>query len=194
MGRKAGLSSEDVIEAAVALANREGFDAVTLAALADDLGIRPPSLYNHVDGLDGLNRELMLRANRTLERLLAEETDGLHDDKALRGCARGYRRFALEYPGLFPCLSSGRRLREDPELWAATVETLAPFVAATEECGHTGDDLWEYLRILRSALFGFLTIEVNRGFGYGLDPAESYDRLVDVLLSGLAEVGLPGEL
>lgn len=194
MGRKAGLSSNDVIEAAVALANREGLDAVTLAALADDLGIRPPSLYNHVDGLEGLNRELTLCANQTLGQLLREEADGLHGELALRGCARGYRRFALEHPGLFPCLSSGRRLREDPELWAATVDTLAPFVQAAEECGHTEDDLWEFLRILRSSLFGFLTLEVNRGFGYGLDPAESYDRLVDVLLAGLAEVRLPGEL
>ena len=194
MGRKAGLSSDDVIQAAVALANREGLDAVTLAALATDLGIKPPSLYNHVDGIDGLNRDLMLRAGKTLETLLAEETEGLHGDEALRGCAAGYRRFALEHPGLFPCLSSGRRLRGDPELWTATVETLAPFVTAAEECGHTGDDLWEFLRLLRSALSGFLMIEVSQGFGYGLDPADSYDRLVDVLLAGLAEVPLPGEL
>ena len=193
MGRKAGISSDDVIKAAAALANREGLEAVTLAALADDLGIRPPSLYNHIDGIDGLNRELMLQANRTLGEILEQEADGLVGEDAIRGCARGYRRFALEHPGLFPCLASGRELRQDPELWAATIETLSPFVSAAEDCGHTGDDLWEFLRLLRSSLFGFLSLEITRGFGYGLDPTESYDRLVEVLLAGLSEVPLPGE-
>ena len=53
-----GLSRAAVVETAARLADRDGYDALTLGAVAADAGVRPPSLYNHVDGLAGLRREL----------------------------------------------------------------------------------------------------------------------------------------
>jgi AcrR family transcriptional regulator len=47
------LSREVVVEGAASLADEKGLEAVTLTALASELGIRTPSLYNHVDGLEG---------------------------------------------------------------------------------------------------------------------------------------------
>src|SRR5947208_1931649 len=40
---RAGLSADALVEAAAALADREGLEAVTLARLAADAGVRPPS-------------------------------------------------------------------------------------------------------------------------------------------------------
>ena len=45
---------------------RDGIDAVTLASVAAALGVRSPSLYNHIAGLDGLRRELALHASALL--------------------------------------------------------------------------------------------------------------------------------
>jgi AcrR family transcriptional regulator len=47
MGRKRGLSLEQVIEAAADVADRDGLDALSLASVASALGVRPPSLYRH---------------------------------------------------------------------------------------------------------------------------------------------------
>ena len=52
----AGLDPERVVDAAAAIADAEGLDAVTLARVAGGLGVRAPSLYNHVDGRGGLLR------------------------------------------------------------------------------------------------------------------------------------------
>lgn len=52
------LSRERVLSAAVALADEEGIDAVSMRKLADRLGVKAMSLYNHVankeDILDGM--------------------------------------------------------------------------------------------------------------------------------------------
>jgi hypothetical protein len=57
---KVALDLEAVIEAAAEIADQFGAQEVTLANLAKRLNIRPPSLYNHVDGLPGLRKELAI--------------------------------------------------------------------------------------------------------------------------------------
>ena len=41
---------QDLVSAAFAILDDEGRDALTMRRLADDLGIRAPSLYKHVHG------------------------------------------------------------------------------------------------------------------------------------------------
>ena len=61
---RAGLNSAAVVEAAARLADSEGLAAVTLAHLAEQLGVRPPSLYAHVASLEDLRRRLAARGAR----------------------------------------------------------------------------------------------------------------------------------
>ena len=58
---RAGLTPATVVDAAIALVDRDGPDALTLAAVADRLDVRAPSLYNHVDGLDDLRSRAAAR-------------------------------------------------------------------------------------------------------------------------------------
>src|SRR5258708_1388724 len=52
MGRKLGLTLADVVETASAIADEGGIESLNLGAAAEKLGVRPPSLYDHVDGRD----------------------------------------------------------------------------------------------------------------------------------------------
>src|SRR5512146_876531 len=61
-----GLTRAAVVQAAAALLNAEGVEALTINRLARELGIQPPSLYNHIDGMPGLRRELALLNARQL--------------------------------------------------------------------------------------------------------------------------------
>lgn len=56
-----GNARAEVVERAVAIADREGLHAVTMRRLAGELGMAPMSLYRHVAGREDLER-LMLRA------------------------------------------------------------------------------------------------------------------------------------
>src|SRR5204863_7595562 len=73
---RAGLSAEAVVDAAAELADREGLEAVTLARLAADAGVRPPSLYAHVAGLDDLRGRLAMRGRSELTTVMRNAATG----------------------------------------------------------------------------------------------------------------------
>ncbi|MFP3915690.1 MAG: TetR/AcrR family transcriptional regulator C-terminal domain-containing protein [Actinomycetota bacterium] len=66
--RRLPLSRRRVLEAAVALADRDGLAAVTMRNLARELGVEAMSLYHHVeskeDVLDGMAEEVAIEINR----------------------------------------------------------------------------------------------------------------------------------
>jgi AcrR family transcriptional regulator len=53
-GRPASLTTDQIVSAAVALADREGLRAATLPKVAASLGVSPMSLYRHIGSKDEL--------------------------------------------------------------------------------------------------------------------------------------------
>jgi len=184
---RAGLSADALVDAAAALADREGLEAVTLARLAADAGVRAPSLYAHVAGLDDLRRRLAIRGARELTVALREAATGRAGRDALRAVAAAQRDYARRHPGRY--LAAQRApARDDAEALAVAGEAVDVLTAALAGYGLEGDDAIHGARALRSALHGFAVLETGGGFGIKLDLDESFDRLVDVLDEGLRHV------
>lgn len=188
-GRKAGLSVADVVEAAAVIADAEGLEAVTMASVAARLGIRSPSLYAHVEGLEGLRRQLALRAATAMAEALRRAAAGRRGADALREIAHAYRRFAREHPGLYLAAQRAVRPGEDDELYRALGEVVIPALQALEEAGVDAAERIHLARALRSAFHGFVALEQLGGFGRRESVEESFGRLVDLLLAGVREAG-----
>jgi hypothetical protein len=60
MTSRAGVSRQQAVAVAAELVDAYGLERLTLAEVAQRLGIRLPSLYNHVDGLPGMQRDSLL--------------------------------------------------------------------------------------------------------------------------------------
>jgi AcrR family transcriptional regulator len=179
-----GLTQEQVVERATELADADGFGALTLAALARRLGVRTPSLYNHVDGLPDLRRRLGLRGLRELAERLRDATLARGGDEGLLALAIAYRGFAREHPGLYEAVQQAPAAGDD-ERAAAAAGTLAPLFAVLRSYGLEGDDAVHAARGVRSALHGFAELELGGGFGIDLDLDESYRRLAETMSAGL---------
>ena len=82
---RAGVTTDGVVDAAAGIANADGLKAVTLARLAEKLGIRSPSLYKHVDSLDAVYRALAVRGIRDVN---ARAPARHHRQVARRGAVR----------------------------------------------------------------------------------------------------------
>jgi AcrR family transcriptional regulator len=188
---RAGLSREAVVEAAASLADEEGLEAVTLAELANRLGVRTPSLYNHVAGLAGLRRELALLGIRELGRRLGRAAVGKATDEAAFAMADAYRNFVRERPGLYTATIRSYRLSypDDPELEAADRETVDTVLAVLASYGLRGEEALHAARGFRSVVHGFATLEAAGGFGISLDLDESFSRLLHTFVSGLRDQG-----
>ena len=101
MATQVGLDHDAVVEAAGELVDEAGIEALTLARLAARLGIRSQSLYAHVDGLDGLLRDLALDSVRTLGDELRSSVIGRSGRDALEAIADAYWDFAHAHPGRY---------------------------------------------------------------------------------------------
>lgn len=184
MARSAGITQAQVIETAAALADEAGLDQLALARVAARLGVKLPSLYNHVDGLPGLRRELALLGTRLLGERLARAAVGRAGDDAVIAVAQAYRAFVRERPGLYAATVRAPA-PDDAEHLALADAVLEVIAAILAPYRLTGDDLVHAARGLRAVAHGFATIEQAGGFGIDLDRDESFARLVRSYVAGL---------
>lgn len=185
---RAGLSRAAVVEAAAALADEGGLEELSLVDLAERLGVRKPSLYNHVGGIGDLRRELALVGIRELGRRLSRAAVGKAGDDGLFALAEAYRAFVKERPGLYEATVRSYRLSDpdDPEFGATEGEALGPVLAVLASCGVRGvEESIHAARGLRSIAHGFATLEEAGGFGISLDPDESFRKLVCAFAEGM---------
>lgn len=186
MGKKAGLSRDLVISAAAELADEAGLEAVTLAAVAQRLGVRSPSLYAHIEGHPGLVRELTIHAARSLALDLRTARRGQFGLTALRALATAYRRFATHHPGWYAAALLPVPDGKDDGLYQALAESVLPFMEALAEAGVPPGEMLHQVRAVRSALHGFVSLERANSFGMAVDFDQSFRHLVDLLCRGIA--------
>jgi AcrR family transcriptional regulator len=177
---RAGLDAEAVVEAACAIADREGLEALTLRGVADALGVRSPSLYVHVSGLEDLRNRIAVRGARELALELQAAAAGRAGPDALRAVAESYRAYAQRHPGAYAAL---QHPRTDDDAFRHLVDVIRA-VLRGYELGSEDDSL-HAVRVVRAALHGFVTLEATGGFGLPLDLDETFARLVATLDQGL---------
>jgi AcrR family transcriptional regulator len=188
VAKRVGIDKGTVVRAAARIADHDGWDALTLARLAKKLRVQPPSLYNHVGGLEGLRRELKLLALRDLNAALARATIGKSRDNAVRGLAAAYRAFVKCRAGTYAATMVAAP-KNDRALDAAVSQVVETCLAVLSGYGLDRRAGLHAIRALRSAVHGFAELEIAGGFGIPLDVDGSFDWLVAALLKGLSASG-----
>lgn len=181
---RAGLDRGAVVGAAASLADLQGLEAVTLVRLASQLGVRPPSLYVHVDGLDDLRRGIGARGARELGAALGEAAAGRAGRDALEAICQAYRDYARQHPGSYEALQRPTE-GEDDDAADAAAQLVGVVLAVLRGYALGGDDAIHAARVVRSALHGFVTLERSGGFAIPLGLDETFARLVAMLDRGL---------
>lgn len=177
MARRPGITHDKIMEASLLLIHQQGESALTLAALAKHLGVRPPSLYNHVTGLPGLKRALRLHGLNQLGTELQRSAMGNSGAAALTELCHAYRRFAQRQPALYRMTLASTE-QDDAELQAAGQACLDAILSILKGYSLQGDEALHAIRCLRSALHGFVSLEIEGGFAMPLDLDTSFDRLI----------------
>ncbi|MDW3220417.1 MAG: TetR-like C-terminal domain-containing protein [Acidimicrobiales bacterium] len=181
---KQRIDHSEVIASAIAVADRDGLDEVVLARVADDLGVQPSALYNHVDGVDGLFRDISDQAARNLADSLLDAAVARSGGDALRAVAIAYRDFAGHHPGQYASLllPAGR----ESEGRTGPHETITTVLSRiVEPWGYTGDAAVHAARVIRSSIHGFVTLEASGAFVNPQETDESFAALLDFIVSGI---------
>ena len=174
-----------MVGAAAVLADEVGWEQLTLAGLAGRLGVRLPSLYKHIESLDGLRRDVAVLALGELGAALGAAAIGRSGADALRALAGAYRGYARQHPGRYAATVRAPA-PGDTDHDAAAGGVLRVVFAVLAGYGLTGDDAVDATRALRATLHGFVVLEAGGGFGMPVDVDRSYTRLVDGLEATLS--------
>ena len=185
-GRR-GLTRGAVIDAATDVVETEGNAALTLSRIARELGVKPPSLYNHVAGLESLRRDVALRAIEDLGGKLGTAAMGRAGRHALRAIATELRAYAVAHPGLYELTTRARP--DDNEYASASLQTVQPVLAILRSYDLDEEDAIHAARTLRAAIHGFVSLENAGGFGLDVDVDQSFAWLVDQVASMLESSG-----
>src|SRR5574337_381174 len=103
--RPVRLSRDVVVNAGLTFLDREGWDALTINALATQLGTKGPSLYNHVHSLNDLRRAMRMRVIDDIIDMLTRVGTGRAGDDAVLAMAGAYRSYAHHHSGRYSALT-----------------------------------------------------------------------------------------
>ena len=183
MARK-GLNTDRIVEAAAELIAERGFDQFSLRELADRLGVKTASLYNHINSLAELTSNIGQIAFERMAGQLYSGTEDASSFDTLYHIAIGYRKFAKENPELYKTIvkipSTG-----GPDLIEKGQSLAHSLYPVLEACGLSENDIIHFSRSIRSAMHGFVTLEEAGFFGTMADADESYSYMVKTLIQSL---------
>jgi len=183
-----GLNAAQIVDEAAELADRLGLQHFTFRELAEKLGVKPPSLYNHVASLDAVHQALTLRAISVLTDQMRSAAVGRQGLDALRGIAHAERNFARQHPGLFAALQRNVE-DQNEEVRAAGHELLGVVLAVLRGYALGGEVVIHAARALHAALTGFALLESRTGFGLPTETDRSFEWLIEMLDAGLRANG-----
>jgi AcrR family transcriptional regulator len=183
--RSTKLSRDVIVNAALTFLDREGWDALTINALAAQLGTKGPSLYNHVSSLDDLRRSVRKRVVGDIIAMLGTVGHGRTRDDAVLVMAGAYRSYAHHHPGRY---SAFTRMpldgEDDPEYTAVARATAEPVIAVLASYGLDGEDAFYAAIEFWAALHGFVLLEMTGVMG-DIDVDAVFSDMVLRLATGM---------
>lgn len=186
---RAGLDPVAVTAAAADIADEGDLSQLSMSVVAERLGVKAPSLYKHVGGLDDLVHRIAVLGAVEAGDALRDAMQGLAGKDALTAAARTIRAFVQEHPGRYAATTGAAPTGPDDPLVGALDRVLSSFDAALRGYGLAPDQQVHAVRMLRSVLHGFATLEVGNGFQMDTDVDESFDWMIAFVDRGLRAAG-----
>ncbi|GAA0315008.1 TetR/AcrR family transcriptional regulator [Kineococcus aurantiacus] len=178
---RAGLDLAVVTQAGAELVDEIGFTQLSMGQVAERLGVKTPSLYKHVTSQADLAHRIAVLGANELGDVVGAAVQGLAGSAALAAAAQALRGYVNDHPGRYAALNTARPTGPDDPFTAASERALGPLVAVLRGYDLPPAQQIHALRMLRSILHGYVTLEVSAGFQYSTDIDDSFTWMVDLI-------------
>ena len=186
-----GLTKDLILAEAVVCVESTGQPVVSLHEVARRLGVKTPSLYNHIKNTKELRYEIFQYAIGQFVANQRAATANKRKDEAVRAFAEAYHTFATENKGLYRLIMSIPS-EEDERAKEVAIPLLETVVEILTDYGLTEESVAHWQQVFRAILHGFIS-EEDLGYFYyykSIDLKKSRDIAVQCFLDGLhAELG-----
>jgi AcrR family transcriptional regulator len=182
---RAGLTPAIVTEAGAALADEVGFAQLSMGLVAERLGVKTPSLYKHVTNQADLVHRIAVQAANELADTIRDATQGRAGSDAFTAGAQAMRAYVKQHPGRYAAGNAARPTGPDDPLIAALDRVLASWAAMVLGYGIDPGQKIHVLRMVRTMLHGFATLEASSGFQIDVGVEDSFTWMIDFIDHGL---------
>ncbi|HEX6128572.1 MAG TPA: WHG domain-containing protein [Candidatus Limnocylindria bacterium] len=184
MPTPARTSIEGIVAAGRRALAKDGLESLTMQRVAQEVGVRAPSLYKHVRNRAELVRLVIEDVLRDLAVTLegaATTGDPPHD---LRALARAFRRFAHQNPNAYGLLFS--RVPQEFAPDSRLLETASAPMMRTATALAGPQRALPAARTITAWATGFVRMELAGGFQLGGDVDEAFEYGIDRLAEALS--------
>lgn len=183
---RARLTALSVTEAAAVLVDEVGFENFSMGLVAERLGVKTPALYKHVASQADLVHRIAVVAMAEFADAIRDAIQGRSGSEALAAGAQAMRTYVLEHPGRYAAGDAASRpTGPDDPIIPAVKRVVASWAAMLRGYHLDAGQEIHALRMLRSALHGFSTLEATGGFQIDAPVDDSFTWMVDFLDRGL---------
>lgn len=190
---RVGLTSTDVVIAAAELADEIGYGELTMGLLAQRLGVRPPSLYKHVDDLADLQHRIATLAMTELGEALRDAIGGRSALSALTALLTTVRTYVTAHPGRYAATVGAEFTGPDDPLLAASTRVIGAIAAVLHGYGISDGEMDHAIRTLRCTIHGYAMLQASGGFQWSGDPDQTFDWMIRFLDHGLRAAHPPAD-
>jgi len=169
------------------IANRGGLKALTIAQLAKEFQVKPPSLYKHIKNLKEIIDELGILFMKEIIEVIQKNSFALSGEDVLKEVCRTYRAYSIINPGLYQSMQLTHvKRRTEYQTVALTLidlirRVIEPYKVKKKNQIHA-------IRNLRCILHGFIDLEIQQGFGMPDDLEKSFELSVEAYILSLKQI------
>lgn len=166
-----------ITESAIKIVEEHGYLNLTIKKLAQELQIKSPSLYNHIQNISDLQMLVIEKVLNNLKEDLQKVAIGRSNADALEGMALAYLDYARKHPNLYECIIYiptvfKESLDEKAKHFLAIIyQVLDQFVESKEL-------KILFVRGFRSLLHGFASLEAVGYFKKDINVDKSFEYTI----------------
>ena len=181
--------TESLLDAALALLEEGGSEAITVREVATRAGVAPMGVYSRFGSKDGLVEALFVSGFTGLQEEITAARGSDARSRLRNGCL-AYRRFTIANPHLYELMFRQMlELELAPESLETAERTFAQLVERVEDAASAGlihaDDAVDVAQRLWNAVHGGVSLEIA-GVTFSSDPERTFAAMIDTLLDGLS--------
>lgn len=178
------VSREMVIQVASDIANKDGLNKVSLKVIAENLGIRTPSLYNHIESLDDLLLEVAHKGMREMNNQMTKAVIGSLGDTAIKYISITYFNFIISNPGVYETIqwATWHGNNETLEIFNEYKSLLEKLILS---CNLKIKNTGEVLNLIMSVFHGYSTLQLGKSLLNKEEAIKGLTDSIDTVLLGI---------
>lgn len=166
-----------VLQAASEIADEQGLNNVSLKAIAEKLGIKTPSLYNHINSLDDLLRDIAHTGMLAMNSRMTQVSIGSVGDAAIKKVGVEYLNYMIEHPGIYETIqwATWHGTEETARIYNDYINLLKVLLRS---CNIQEDHIEEALNLITAVFHGYTTLQLRYAFS---EPEKVRNQLLDAI-------------